>query len=100
MVRDYTISLPSRYEVAVSVEAHVCAGRRLVEAVDDGMALAAQAREVAQVKRYARVADIGWREVDDVMDDHGWRHASERQAPLAQAGVARHGLLSDVRPRG
>ncbi len=99
-MRDYTVSLPSRDEVAVSVEAHVCASRRMVEAMDDGMALAAQACEVTQVKRYAWVTDVCGREVDDVMDYHGWRDSSKRQAPLAQAVVARHCLVSDMRPCG
>ena len=86
------------HEVAVGIERHIGACRLVVEAVHDGMAVTTQAREVAQVKRYAWIMYVAWREVYDVVDDDGRRHATERQAPLAEVVVSPQRLLSDVRP--
>ena len=62
------------------------------------MAVTAQAREVAQVKRYARVVYVGRREVHDVVDDDGRRHATKLEATLAQMMVTFECLFTYVLP--
>ena len=61
-------------QIAVGIERHISARRLVVEPMDDGVAVTAQAREVAQVERYARITYVVWREVHDVVDDDGRRH--------------------------
>ena len=71
----------------------------MIEAMHDGMAVTAEACEVVKVERYARVIDVAWREMHDVVYDDGRRHATERHAPLAEVVVSPQRLLAHVLPR-